>query len=280
MPVCVIRCSNVFPDKQGKKLIAPLEFECAGMLGSNLGISDLEQIAILTKKCNDVGVDAIETGAALAVAAEAELVQFGNGDRIGELIDEIGKGTVLGRVLGSGAAITGKVLGVRRVPVVKGQAMAAHEPRGIRGMSVTYALSPMGADHTAAATYRAQIDHHRPEGQMEVSRNVQVIMAYYDNFCCMFVSRGLINKPKLFIDLINAIYGTHLGVEFLTGLGKEIIKRERIFNIAAGITQEYVPEFMKFEKLEPQGFVSDIPQADLDRFWEESFWGEFPKFRG
>jgi hypothetical protein len=29
----------------------------------------------------------------------------------------------------------------------------------------------MGADHTAAATCRAQIDHHKPEGQMEVSRN-------------------------------------------------------------------------------------------------------------
>ena len=166
---------------------------------------------------------------------------------------------------------------MRRVPTVKGQAMAAHEPRGIKGMSVTYAMSPMGADHTAAATYRAQVDHHKPEGQMEVSRNVQVIMAFYDNFCCMFVSRGLIKKPELFVNLINAVHGTSYGPDYIFTLGKGIIKLERAFNNAAGVTEEYLPEFMKTEGSEPLGLVSDIPQNDYDRFWEESFWGELPK---
>jgi aldehyde:ferredoxin oxidoreductase len=279
MPICVIQCSNVFPDANGKKLIAPLEFECAGLLGSNLGIADLDQIARLTKMCNDIGVDAIEVGAALGVAADAGLFEFADGKRAEELIGEIGRGTPLGRILGSGATVTGKVFGVLRVPAVKGQAMAAHDPRGIKGMSVTYSMSPMGADHTAAATYRAQIDHHKPEGQMEVSRNVQVIMAFYDNCCCMFVSRGLIKKPELFVNLINAIYGTNYGTDYLMELGKEIIKLERAFNLAAGVTQEYLPEFMKIEKLEPHGLTSDIPQSDYDRFWEEAFWGKFPELK-
>jgi hypothetical protein len=68
---------------------------------------------------------------------------------------EIAEGTTLGRVLGSGAAVTGRVYGMRRVPTVKDQAMAVQERCGIKGMNVTYAKSPMGADHTTAATYRA-----------------------------------------------------------------------------------------------------------------------------
>jgi len=151
--------------------------------------------------------------------------------------------------------------------------MAGHEPRGIKGMSITYATTPMGADHTAAATYRAQIDHQKPEGQMEVSRNVQVTLAFYDNFCCMFVSRGLVKKPEIFMNLINAIYGTTYGTDYPVWVGKEIIKVERAFNIAAGVTEEYVPEFMRSEPLEPHGLVSDIPQGEYVRFWDEGFWG-------
>jgi len=279
MPVCVIQCSNIFPDEDGKKIVAPLEYEPTAMLGANLGIADLNKVALLTQMCNDYGLDAIEVGATLGVAADAGLLEFGDAPRAEELIKEIGAGTYLGRILGSGAAVTGKVFGVLRVPAVKGQGMAAHEPRGIKGMSVTYAMSPMGADHTAAPTYRAPVDHHKPDGQMEVSRDVQVIMAYYDNFLCLFVSRGVGKKPELIVHLINAVFGTDYGPDFLTELGKEIIKLERSFNLAAGVTQEHIPEFMKHEKLEPHGVVSDIPQGDYDRFWDEAFWGEFPEVR-
>jgi aldehyde:ferredoxin oxidoreductase len=249
------------------------------MLGSNLGIDDLDKIGHLTRLCNDVGLDAVETGAAIGTIADAGLFDFGNAHRAEELIKEIGTGSVLGKVLGAGAAVVGNVFGLRRVPVVKGQAIAAHDPRGIKGMSVTYSMSPMGADHTAAATYRAPVDHHKAEGQLDASRNLQVVMAFYDNFCCMFIMRGIIKKPELFVNLINAVYGTNYGTDYLATLGKEIIKLERVFNIAAGVTQEYLPEFMRSEKLEPQGLISDIPQSDYDRFWDESFWGEFPKIR-
>jgi aldehyde:ferredoxin oxidoreductase len=279
MPVCVIQCSNVFPDEKGKKIVGPLEYEAAAMLGSNLGISDLDKLALFVKMCNDYGLDAIEVGTTLGVAAEAGLLEFGDAERAEELIREMGAGTYLGRILGSGATVTGKVFGVLRVPAVKGQGMAAHEPRGIKGMSVTYAMSPMGADHTAAATYRAQVDHQKPEGQMEASRNIQVVMAYYDNFLCLFVSRGVGKKPELIIDLINAVFGTNYGPDYLTGLGKEIMKLERAFNVAAGVVQDYIPEFMKYEKLEPHGLTSDIPQNDYDHFWDEGFWGEFPEVK-
>lgn len=277
MPGCVIQCSNVVPDAQGKKVVAPLEYESAALLGANLGIADLDSLAVLNRMCNDYGVDTIEIGATLGVLAEAGLFAFGDARKAAELIGEIGKGTLLGRIIGSGAAVAGKVLGVLRVPVVKGQSMAGHEPRGIKSMSVTYALSPMGADHTAGATYRAPVDHHKPDGAMEVSRNAQVLTAFYDNFFCLFASRGVGKNTALCTELINAVYGTELGAEDIPRIGKEIIKRERAFNIAAGVVQEFVPEFMRYEKLEPQGLVSDIPRDEYRRFWDEDFWGEFPR---
>lgn len=258
MPTCVIQCSNVFADERWKKIVAQLEYEAVAMLGPNSGVSDLDKIAVLTRLCNDYGVDGIEVGCTLGVAVEAGILEFGDGERAEELIREIGGGTHLRRMLGSGAAVTGKVFGVLRVPAVKGQGTAAHEPRGIKCISVTYATSPMGADHTAAATYRATVDHSKPEGQMEVSRNIQVIMGYYDNLCCMFVSRALARKPELLINLMNAIYGTNHGPEFLTEMGKDTIKREHVFNRAAGVCQEYLPELMRFEKFDPRGLISDI----------------------
>jgi len=78
---------------------------------------------------------------------EAGLAKFGDGEAAITLLKEVGKGTPLGRILGNGAAVTGKVFGVERVPVVKGQALPAYDPRSVQGMGVTYATSTMGADN-------------------------------------------------------------------------------------------------------------------------------------
>ena len=75
-------------------------------------------------------------------------------------INGIATGDILGKLIGSGAEITGKVLGRYRVPTSKGQAMAAYDPRGVKGTGVTYATSPMGADHTAGNTPRAQVQQN------------------------------------------------------------------------------------------------------------------------
>src|SRR4030042_2767940 len=149
MPGCTIRCSNNYADANGQSIVSPLESETIGLMGSNLGISNLDVIARLNWMVNDLGLDSIEIGASLGVAAMAGLMDFGDGERAIQLIDEIRQNTPLGRLLGSGSTITGKVLGVEQVPAVKGQAMSAYEPRAIKGTGVTYATSPQGADHTS-----------------------------------------------------------------------------------------------------------------------------------
>jgi aldehyde:ferredoxin oxidoreductase len=169
MAGCIIRCSNCFGSTTGDKIVSPIEYETIGLVGSNLGIDSLDEVAKLNWEINDLGLDTIEIGAALGVAAEAGLMEFGDAASAMKLVHEIRQRTPLGRVLGHGAAMAGQVLGVRRVPVAKGQAISAYDPRAIKGTGVTYATSPQGADHTAGLTIRAK---GRSPGPQRAGRSV------------------------------------------------------------------------------------------------------------
>jgi aldehyde:ferredoxin oxidoreductase len=267
MPGCTIRCSNNFAGPDGKTLVSPLEYETIGLMGSNLGISDLDIIARLNWEVNDQGLDSIEIGAALGVAAEANIMEFGDGKKAYELLIEIRKNTAMGRILGNGAAVTGKIFGVTRVPVVKGQAMSAYEPRAIKGTGVTFATSPQGADHTSGLTIRAKVNHLDPKGQCELSRTAQINMAGYDTLgACIFAGFGFGAAPETIRDLLNARYGWEVGSDILQVLGRESLKLERLFNKSAGFTQQddRLPEFMAQESLPPYQPVFDVPEDELD----------------
>lgn len=277
MPGCIIRCSNIYPDHKGKKVVSPLEYEPGNLLGPNLCIDDLDAIAKMTYRCNDYGLDAIEVGVALGVAAHAGILEWGDKKRAAELIDEIGKGTYLGKIIGSGAVTVGKVFGVDKVPAVKGQGMAAYDPRGVKSMAVTYTMTPMGADHTAAVTFRSPLNHFHWEGAVNLSRDLQVDVAFYDTYFCSFIARGIGSDTHLLVDIFNQALGTdYKDASFMQKIGKETIKYERAFNIAAGVNEEWVPEFMRDEPLLPHGRISDIPDYEYARFWDVEYWGEFP----
>ena len=267
MAGCTIRCSNVVGSPDGETLVAPLEYETIGLMGSNLGIGDLDEIARLNYQVNDLGMDSIEVGGALGVAAEAGLMAFGDSQAALALVDEIRKGTPLGRVLGNGAAITGQVFNIERVPVAKGQAMSAYEPRAIKGTGVTFATSPQGADHTCGLTIRARINHLDPQGQADLSRTVQINMAGYDSLgACIFAGFGFAGAPESIHKLLNARYGWQVGSDYLQLLGKECLSIEREFNRRAGFTaaDDRLPEWMTREPLPPHNSVFDIPEEDLD----------------
>lgn len=268
MDGCTIRCSNVFADETGKEIVSPLEYETIGLMGSNLGIDDLDVIAQLNWEVNDLGLDSIEMGAALAVAAEAGLMAFGDSSQALALLGEIRAGTPLGRILGHGAVTVGKVFSVERVPAVKGQAMSAYDPRAVKGTGVTYATTPQGADHTCGLTIRADVDHLDPEGQVELSRSAQDKMAGYDTLgACLFAGFGFALAPETIPALLNAIYGWNVGEDILKTLGRETLSLERKFNALAGFTpaDDRIPEWMTREPLPPHNAVFDVTDEDLDR---------------
>ena len=272
MAGCIIQCSNIVPDADGKRLVARLEYETLVMCGSNLGIGDLDTIARLNQECNDLGLDTIEVGATLGVMAEAGILAFGDGERALELVREIGQGTVLGRLLGQGAATVGRTLGVKHVPAVKGQALPAYDPRGVKGTGVTFATTPMGGDHTAGLTIFAPVDHHDAEGQIDLSKNTQYARAAYDALgLCAFLMGTTGSRPELVTDMLNGAYGTELAPGWVAELGRVVIGIEREFNQRAGLTAvtDRLPRFFVEEPLAPPGEVFDVSDEDLDAIWDE-----------
>ena len=265
---CVIKCSNIVGDRDGKEvLVSPLDYETIDLMGANLGIDDLDTIAKLNYEVNDLGIDSIETGSALGVAAEAGLMDFGDGDRALELIQEIRNGTPLGRILGNGTAIVGQVYGIERVPVVKGQAIPAYDPRAIKGTGVTYATSPQGADHTCGLTIRSKVKQTDPDGQVDVSRNAQINMAGYDSLgACIMAGFGISGDYSVIKELVKSIYGFNVEDDFLQKLGKETLNLEREFNRRAGFSpqDDRLPEWMSSEPLPPHNTVFDVRVEDLD----------------
>jgi len=267
MAGCTIQCSNIYADEDGKTIVSPLEYENIGLLGSNLGISDLDAIARLNWALNDMALDTIEIGAALGVAASAGEMEFGDGERALELVEEIRKGTPLGQALGNGAVATGRLLDVERIPAVKGQAMSAYDGRAIKGTGVTYATSPQGADHTCGLTIRAKIDHLDPKVQVENSRTSQIKMAAYDTLgVCAMGSFGFGKVPETIPALLHARYGWEVGEDILMEIGQEVLSLEREFNRMAGFTaaDDRMPKWTTEEPLPPHDAVFDVSPEDLD----------------
>ena len=276
-PGCIIQCSNTWHKHDGAEHTSCIEYESDWALGANCGIDDLDVIAELNQLCNDYGVDTIEAGGTLAVAMEGGVAKFGDGKKAIELMHEIGRGTPLGRILGSGATVTGKVYGVARVPSVKGQNMPAYEPREIKGIGVTYATSTMGADHTAGYTIAPEIlsvggklDPLTFEKKGELSRNFQATTAFIDSSGhCLFIAFAILDIASGFEGMVeecNGVLGTSWTGDDVTRIGQEILRMERRFNEAAGFTKAHdrLPEFMKYEKLPPHNTVFDVPDEVLD----------------
>jgi aldehyde:ferredoxin oxidoreductase len=276
-PGCIIKCSNIYPDETGAALVSCLEYETAWALGANCGIDDLDYIARMTAECNDAGLDTIESGNALAIAMEAGVIKFGDAEAALDLLSEVKRGTPMGRIIGQGVVATAKAFGVNRVPVCKGQSMPAYEPRAVKGIGVTYATTPMGADHTAGYTIAPEIagvsgklDPLSDEGKAELSLTFQAATAFIDSSgYCLFIAFPILDIAKGWEGMAETVAGVTgmpvTGADVIP-LGKEILRKERLFNERAGFTAEddRPPEFMRYEKLPPHNVVWTITDEQLD----------------
>ncbi|MFO7794963.1 MAG: aldehyde ferredoxin oxidoreductase family protein [Promethearchaeati archaeon] len=280
-PGCIMQCSEIWTDKQGKNPVGVLEYESVWALGPNSGIYDLDIIGELNRACNDLGMDTIEAGNTIAVSMDGGLLEFGDGKGALELMDEIRNKTPLGRILANGTEFTGKAFGVTRIPVVKHQALPAYDPRAIKGIGVTYATSPMGADHTAGYAIATEIMGVGGEAdpldtnKSELSRNLQAATAVVDTAgYCLFTAFAVLDIPEGLegmVESVNGVLGSNLTVDDIGTIGMSILKTERDFNKAAGFTKEddRLPEFFREEKFPPSGEVFDVPDEELDKVFAE-----------
>jgi aldehyde:ferredoxin oxidoreductase len=271
---CVISCSNVFTDVSGKEIVSGLEYETLGLVGSNCMINNLDDIAKINWLCNDLGIDTMETGAAVGVAMEGGLLPWGDGKAAYALIAETVKGTKNGKLIGNGCVATGTALGVKRIPQVKGQSLAAYDPRLLKGTGVTYATCPMGADHTAGnalpSPANPEYNPTSPTGQNQISGFLQWYFAAIDSLgICLFASLPLLDMPDLMKYLIacaSAVTGQAADEGYLMNLGVSVLQSEMKFNKAAGFKSkdDRLPAFFSKEPLTPSGLVFDVSEADID----------------
>jgi aldehyde:ferredoxin oxidoreductase len=266
---CIIRCSNVFVDEAGAYVTSALEYETIWATGGMCGIDDLDVIAKLDFMCDDIGVDTMNTGTAIAVAMDAGYCPFGDGEAALNLMQEIDDGTPMGRLIGNGPVDVGKHFEHPRVPVCKNQSIAAYDPRALQGMAVTYSTSPMGADHTAGnligESLAGLVNPLEKEGQIEASKNKQITVAGIDSLgLCLFT--GAAARDEILAALVSAKTGRNVAPAELRRDWKALIEMEIQFNRDAGLTRETdrVASFFYEEPLPPHNRTVLFSDEEID----------------
>jgi len=277
---CIIDCSNVVVDKKGRYVTSSLEYETIWSMGGMIGNDDLDSIARLDFLCDDIGLDTMSTGVAIGIAMDAGYREFGDGAAAIAMVEEVAAGTEIGRAIGNGPDAVGRYFNHDRVPTVKGQSIAAYDPRAIQGMAVTYATTPMGGDHTAGwvvaqnlAAFGGTVDPLGAEGQVELSRNAQIHMAAVDSVgICDFAQSGLATEEGM--ANVRQMYAARSGRPFpeekWPELGERVLRAEREFNRKAGFTAEddRLPAMFYTEPLPPYNAVVKVTDEEMDTTFE------------
>lgn len=261
---CIIQCSQVYNDAAGKFLTTGFEYETVWGFGANLLIDNLDDIAAMDRTCDEVGMDTIEMANTMAMAMEAGIVAWGDSKGVLAELNKVGTADPLGRIYGNGTGFTAQAFGVDRIPTVKNQALPAYDPRAVKGVGVTYATTPMGADHTAGygvcqnvLKVGGDVDGHKNEGNIEISKNLQIATAAVDSLgLCLFVAFAILDDARgvpCMAKLVSGLIGKDFSVDEMIGIGANCLKDELDFNKRAGFTDadDQLPRFFQNELLPP-----------------------------
>lgn len=272
MPGCMIECSNVYMDAQGKEVVSPLEYETLGLLGSNCGIEDPDDVARLNALVNDMGADTIEVGAMLGVLMEAGEGSFGDVAFMQRALEDMRAGNERGRIYAQGAARVGEHFGVSRVPVIKRQALSAYDPRVIEVTGLSMMLTAQGGDHTVGNLPAYDCKGKTTAELVEVSLGAQFNAAAADSLgLCVFGRSVTDTSPDLIVGALNDAHGTQLEPSFMRALGREVLEMEWAFNRAAGFTEadDELPRFFYDEPLAPSGKAARHHSDEANRSLRE-----------
>ncbi|MFT4728226.1 MAG: aldehyde:ferredoxin oxidoreductase [Granulosicoccus sp.] len=276
MPGCTIQCSNVYADKDGNEVVSPVEYETIGLLGTNCGLTDPDELAQLNYQANDLGIDTIELGGTIGVLMDSGEGKFGDADYMHSVLDGLRNGTEAGKFHASGTACVGEALGVARVPVIKRQAISAYDPRVIEVTGLTMMMTAQGADHTTGNLPSYDSKGKTTEELVAVSLDIQALCAAADSLGLCIFGRSVTNEHLDFItQAINDAHGVELPESFFVQLGKDTLRMENEFNKDAGFTDadDELPEFFYQEQLPPSNRAARFHTAEV-RAAAEKWWGQ------
>lgn len=298
---CVIACWNRSSIKKGKfkgiKLIGP-EYETIALMGSNLGLTSIEDVAFICDRCNELGMDTISAGGILGFAIEAfnkKLIKksdingveigWGKPIEIAELMEQIAHHkTKTAILLGEGIKIASEKLNGESFAVhCKGLDIPGYDPRGTFGMGLAYATSDRGACHQRAWTVRAELndpelERFSFEKKAPIVKNVQdERSAFFSLVLCDFAP---ISEENC-VEMWNLSTGFNHNVESYLKCGERIWNLIKIFNLREGLqpgTDELPPRL--FSEPFTKGPAKDIVltkegfQKSLKEYYKLRGWNE------
>jgi aldehyde:ferredoxin oxidoreductase len=277
---CPIHCLKLGVLRTGKYagLVAEgPEYESGGLLGTNLGMKDFDQMIALIELCDAYGLDNISTGGVLGFSTEAMekgalkptdldglKPKWGDGDTYMEMIRKIAyKEGKAGKLMAQGVAKMSKQIGKGSeayANTVKGKELAAHDPRGDKIRAYSYAMGTCGGDH------------HEGQGSKALAGT-----AMSDSLCMCTFGSLLVwgnNLDKVTIDMLNPLCGWNCKTEDYWTMAKTIFTAERVFNVREGISSkdDDLPKRMRTEKL-PEGPRKDavFTEEDLKKMHADTY---------
>ena len=292
---CPVACKKEVEIKDGpfKGLrMESVEYESAWALGANCGNDDVASVAKLIDMCNDYGFDTIEMGNVLSAYMEASQRQYTNGtgglrwgDYLGmiETVHKTARREGVGAVLAEGTERVAKHFGHPELSMtVKGQAIPAYDPRGLKGMGIAYATSNRGACHLRAYTPASELkliplptDPLAWKGKGELTKLLQDIHAFSDSLdLCKFsaFAEGMDEYVMQYAAVVGVPFSAADGLK----AGERIYNLERYYNNLAGFREgsDYLPErFVKEPSTMPgsQGHVCELDLM-LEEYYQARGW--------
>lgn len=276
MPGCLIQCSNVYADADGNEVVSPIEYETIGLVGTNCGLTDPDDLARINWHANDLGVDTIELGGTLGMLMDDGQAEFGDADFMEQMCDEMRQGTERGKIIAQGAARAGEHYGIERVPVIKKQTISAYDPRVIEVTGITMMMTAQGADHTAGNLPTYECEGKDVQELVHASLEAQVLTAAADSLGLCIFGRSVTNEQIDFmVNALNDAHGTELDPGFYKAIGTEALKLENEFNKLAGFSTEDddLPDFFYSEALNPTGKLARFHGSEVkpsaDQWWQQ-----------
>ncbi|SMB97219.1 aldehyde:ferredoxin oxidoreductase [Thermanaeromonas toyohensis ToBE] len=294
---CPIACGKVsyvkYGPYAGTKIEGP-EFESTGLLGANCGVDDLGALVKAVEICDLYGLDTMSAGAVVSLAMECYEkgvltkqdtggidLRFGQGEALVAILEKIAQREGLGDLLAEGSKRAAEKLGVPELAMqVKGQEFATYEPRGLKGMGLTYAISPKGAHHMIAPTMGPETAGNGSKrleykGKAALVREMQLLMAIVDSLALCSSMRFALGLKEQ-VELYKAVTGRDIDENKALILAEKIVNVERLFNWREGFDrkQDTLPPRMLEEPMPSgpsQGQVVEL-EAMLDEYYDLMGW--------
>jgi len=299
---CPVACGKSCEVKEGpfQGAHARPEFETIGIFGGSCALTDFGAIIASNELCDELGIDTISAGNAVALAMElferGELnlrdtggapLRFGDGLASLQAIRLIGERQHIGDLLAKGmrGVQASRPDWSRYILAVKGLPVPAYDPRGFYGMGLAYGTSSRGACHNVGGwTIRDELqsgkyDRYALHGKAELVKRLQDTRAYLDSLGLCTVVRGSLGFTDLPTgDVLEAVTG-HDFTPDLTQIGERIYTLERVILNREGVRRahDYLPERFMTETV-PDGpaqgriLAKDMYDVMLDEYYALRGW--------